>query len=123
MNTQGDKRHPRPQKGPWLTEIVEGDPFQVAGREVVPLVRVTGRVQRRASLHTGGIGGQGYGLVHMRPVAILDNGEDGHSAQERHQIHNETARAIGGLVLAALLIPWLTKLLIYLWRRLDSRRS
>jgi hypothetical protein len=107
------------QRGPWLTEIVKGDPIQVAGREIVPLVRVTRRVQRRASLHSDRVGGQGYGLVTMRPIAVLDNGKDG----ERHQIRNETARAIGGLVLAALLIPLLTTLLIFVYRSVKDRQS
>lgn len=121
MTDQGDKRHPRAQKGPWLTELVEGDPLQVAGRELVPLVRLTSRVRRRASLYSDGVDGQGYGFVHMRPVAILDKGESEQINQEHHQIRDETARAIGWLALVALVIPWLAALLDYLSRRLDNR--
>jgi ABC-type nickel/cobalt efflux system permease component RcnA len=56
----------------------------------------------------------------MRPVAIVDRGEDGQHAQERHKIHNQTARAIGWLGLAALLIPCVATLLVYVFRRQDG---
>jgi hypothetical protein len=109
----------RVQKGPWPTEVVEGDPLQVKGREVVPFVRVTRGVRRRATLRSDSLAGQGYGFVHMRPVAIVDKEGNG----GRHQIRNETAWVIGWLALAALLIPWIATLLIYLSRRLDTKHS
>lgn len=123
MTDQGDRRHRGTQNGPWQTELVEGDPLPVAGRELVPLVRVTRFVQRRASLSGNGIAGEGYGLVHMRPVAILDRGENGQRVQERRQIRNETARVIGLLTLTALLVPPLAVLLIHLLRRQDDGRQ
>jgi len=116
MMDQGDRGHPRARKGPWLTDVVEGDPLQVAGRELVPFVRVTSWVGRRASLRSGGVSGQGYGFVHVQPVAIVDSGKE----DERHQIRDETARALGRLGLVALLVPLLTMLLIYVSRRLDG---
>jgi hypothetical protein len=122
MTDREHRRRTGAQRGPWQTELVEGDPLPVEGRELVPLVRVTTRVRRRASLHSDGVGGQGSGLVHMRPVAILDRGEDGR-VHERHQIRSRTARAIGGLALTALLVPCLAMVLVYLGRRLIDRRS
>lgn len=121
MTARARKQHTRPQRGPWVTKLVEGAPLQVAGRELVPLVRVTSWVRRRASLYSHGVGGQGYGFVHMRPIAILDKGENGEFGQEHHSIRNETARAIGWLALAAVVIPWLAMLLVYLARRSASK--
>ncbi len=104
------EREPRP------TRVVEADPLHVNGRELVPLVRVTSRAKRRASLYEDGLAGQGYGLVHMRPVAVLDK-------EDRHSIHNQTARAVGWLILVAMLIPWLTALIVIVSRWLDGKHS
>ena len=104
------------REAPALTEVVEGDPLPVYGRELVPLVRVTSRAKRRASLYKDGLTGQGYGFVHMRPIAVLDR-------DERHPIHNQTARTIGWLILVAMLMPWLTALLVSLSRRLGGKPS
>jgi hypothetical protein len=116
----GGARRTKQQKGPWLTELVEGDALVVEGRELVPLVRVTSWVRRRASLGDEGIEGQGYGFVHMKPVAILEERDDG---ELRHQIRNGTASVLGWLAVAALVIPGMAILLIYLWRKLDDERS
>ncbi len=122
MTDQEHRRRARTQKGPRQTELVEGDPLPIEGRELVPLVRVTRRVQRRASIYSDGVNAQVLGLVHLRPIAILDREEDGR-VHERHQIRNGTARAIGRLALAALLISCLATMLIYLGRRLIDRHS
>jgi uncharacterized spore protein YtfJ len=101
-------------RGPLVTALVEGDPIQLDGHELVPVVRVTSRVKRRAVLRDEGVGGWGYGAVHMRPVAVLERGEN---SQLRHSIHNESARTIRWLILVAVLIPWLAALLVTLSRR------
>ena len=113
MKGKGE-RGPVPKK-----EVVEADSLQVHGRELIPLVRVTNRARRRASLHKDGLTGSGYGFVHMRPIAILDKERDG----KRHPIHNQTARMIGGLILFAFLIPWLSGLLVLLCRRSQGKSS
>ena len=111
----------RAKKGPWLTELVEGDPIRVEGRELVPMVRVTSRMQRRASLCDERVSGRGHGFIYMRPVAILDEGANGQGPQEHHPIRNGTARLVGWMALAAFLIPWLATLLVYLSRKSDNR--
>jgi hypothetical protein len=110
----------RPERGPLLTEVVEGNPLQIAGREVVPLVRLRGRMRRRASLRGDDVGGQGYGFIDIRPVALVDR-RDGDEAYLR--IPNGTVRAIGWRLLVALIVPWLAILLVQLSRQLDSGRS
>jgi len=108
------------QKRPLLTEIIEGEPLHIEGRELVPLVRVTSLVKRRASLSGDRIHGRAYGFVRMRPVALLEKMGD---KEQRHRIQNGTLRVLSWLVLVALAVPWLAALLIYLWRRREERRS
>lgn len=107
------------RKGPFVTRVVEAQPILVEGRELVPLVRVTSRVQRRASLRSDRVRGQGFAFVDLRPVAVLDRGGNGQLIQRRHEVRNETTRVMSRLALAVFLIPCLAKLLIYLSRRLD----
>jgi hypothetical protein len=108
------------QKRPLLTEIIEGEPIQVEGRELVPLVRVTSLVKRRASLSGDRVHGRAYGFVRMRPVALLEKKGD---EEQRHRIQNGTVRVLSWLALVALAVPWLAALLTYLWRRREERCS
>ena len=99
---------------PAMGEIVEGQPIRVGARELVPLVRVTGRVRRRAFVGSDRVGAQGWGFVRMRPVAILERDEAG---ERRIPIEDKTAQALGGLLLAALVIPLLLALAVRLVRK------
>jgi hypothetical protein len=110
----------RLRHSPLMTETVRGDPIQVRGRELVPLVRVTSRVRRRASVGGGGVSGAGWGFVYMRPIAILDrNGAGVH----RLPVRSETARSILWLFVVSLIVPLIALLLIYLSRRPDDKAS
>ncbi len=102
---------------PTMGEIVEGQPIRVGARELVPLVRVTGRVRRRAFVGSDRVGAQGWGCVRMRPVAILER--DG-AGERRIPIEDKTAQALGGLLLAALVIPLLLTLVVRLVRKSSS---
>ena len=105
-----DKRRERPL----VTEIVEGDPIQVEGGKLVPIVRMT-RYSRREALVTGkGTAGQGRHFVSMSPVAIL---EQRGSEEQRIIIRDETERTIKQLLLVALVVPFIAALLIYVSRR------
>lgn len=101
---------------PRLVELIKGEPLVVSGQRLVPLVRVTSRVRREADLSGDAVGGQGLGFVHMRPVAILDEGND----EQRHEVHDPTARALGRLLFIALLMPWLATLAVILVRRMQT---
>jgi uncharacterized spore protein YtfJ len=83
-------------------ETIEGRPIHVEGRELVPVVRVETDVRRQAFVGANRLAGEGTGFVHMRPVAILERGEGG---ARRIPIHDRTAQLLGGLLLAALIIP------------------
>lgn len=105
---------------PLRTEVIEGDPIQVRGRELVPLVRKISYVQRRASVGDGRVAGQGWGFVSLSPTAVLvHGGESG-----RHLvIRDQTAAWIRWLLLAALLVPCVAAILIYASHRSDGCAS
>ncbi len=103
---------------PLTMEIVEGDPIQVEGRELTPSVRVTSWVRRRASVGEGVVG-QGWGVVHMRPLAVLDRSDDG---QAPLLIHDRTARSIRRLFFVALVVPCVAAVLMCLARRVTRRK-
>jgi hypothetical protein len=104
MNRQDVKR-----QGPWMTEMVEGEPFCVGGRELVPLVRVTSRVRRQALVGSSRVTGRGWGLVRMQPVALLERSEAGDRCIP---IQDETAQTLDRLFLAALIVPLLAALVL-----------
>lgn len=96
MNKQRVER-----QGPLVTKIVEGEPIRVGARELVPLVRVTTYARRRAHVGSGRLSGQGWGFVHLRPVAIVERSVAG---KRRLPIRDKTAQMISGFVLAAIII-------------------
>jgi hypothetical protein len=99
VNGQADR-----ERGPVVSEVVQGEPVQVGDRELVPLVRVTTHLRRRAFVGTDRTSGDGWGLVRLRPVAILERSEAG---ERRLSIPDRTAQALGGFLLAAFIIPLL----------------
>ena len=107
---------------PTMGEIIEGQPIRVGARELVPLVRVTGRVRRQAFVGSDRVGAQGWGFVRMRPVAILERDEalalsDAEGCERRIPIEDKTAQSLGRLLLAALVIPLLLALAVRLVRK------
>lgn len=103
-----------------LTEIARGEPIQVGEHEFTPLVRVTNMIRRRAYVGSNAVMGQGWGFVHMRPVAILLQGE---GDEQCLRIRDETARSIRRRLLAALLVGCLGAILVRLARRSRGRLS
>jgi hypothetical protein len=102
-----------------MTEIVEGDPIHVEGRELVPLVRIMSRVRRKAVLGNGGVEARGWGFVQFRPLALLDRDEDG---ERRLAFRDQTARSISWLLLIALVVPCVAIILMYLSGRVSDRK-
>jgi uncharacterized spore protein YtfJ len=97
-----------------MVKTIEGKPIRVEGRELVPVVRVEADVRRRAFVGTHGVAGEGAGLVRVRPVALVERGEAG---ERRILIPDRTAQLLGGLLLAALVIPALMLLAERIARR------
>jgi len=99
---------------PVVSEVVEGEPVRVGGRELVPLVRMTTRMQRRALVGTRWVTGRGWGAARLRPIAILERSEEG---ERRIPIRDKTAQALGGFLLAAFIIPLLLAVAVRLARK------
>lgn len=98
-----------------MIEIVEGEPVLVAERELVPIVRVEADMQRRAFVGSSGTAGEGAGFVHLQPIAILERSGMG---ERRIPVQDRTAQWLGGLLLAALVVP----VLMIIAERIARRR-
>ena len=109
-------RHfPKDQGGsPAFSRVIEGRPIEVQDRELVPLVRVTSWVKRRATLRGDEVGAQGYGFVHLRPVGVVERRG---ATQHRHKIRDQTMHSLLALGLAFFLVPCVAMLLIHILRR------
>ncbi len=97
-----------------MSEVVEGEPICVEGRELVPLVRVTSRVRRHVFVGADRLAGGGWGFVRLQPVAILERGG---GDERRIPIQDRTAQVLGGLLLAAFIIPLLLAAAVRLTRK------
>ena len=97
-----------------MTEIIEGEPIRVEGRELVPIVQVTSRGRRQAVVGTHRLAGQGWGWVRLRPVAILERSEAG---VRRYPIPDSTARVLSRLFLVAVIVPLLLGLVVWVTGR------
>lgn len=97
------------KQGPLMTEVFEGKPIRIGGRELVPLVRVTSRVRRQALVGSSRVTGRGWGFVRMQPVALLERSEVG---ERRIPIQDETTQTLDRLFLVALIIPLLAAIVL-----------
>jgi hypothetical protein len=97
-----------------ISKLVEGEPIHAGEREIVPLVRATIYGRRRAFVGSDRLTGEGWGVVHMRPVAIVERSETG---ERRIPIQDKTAQILGGLLLAAFIVPMLLGMAVHLARR------
>ena len=99
---------------PLVTRIVEGEPILVGERELTPVVRMTTYARRRAFVGSDRLDGQGWGFVHLHPVAILERSR---GRERRILIEDKTTQALSGLLLAAFIIPLLLLLAVRLARK------
>jgi len=105
------------RRGPLVSEVFEGKTVRVGEWELAPVVRVTTYVRRRAFVGAGGLTGGGWGFVHLRPVAVVERSAAG---ERRIPIQDQTAQMLGGLLLAAFVIPLLLALAVRLAHRGSS---
>ncbi len=94
-----------------MIEVIKGKPIRVGARELLPLVRVETHVRRQAFVGGTGLTGRGYCRVRMRPVALVERSEAG---EHRIPLQDRTAQVVGGLLLAAFVIPLLLALAVRL---------
>jgi len=105
---------------PLMTETVEGEPIHVQGRKLVPVIRMTSRVRRKAVLSNGGVEAHGWGFVQLCPIALLDRSEEG---WQRLAVRDQTGWWIRWLLLIALAVPCVAVILICLARRFGAHTS
>jgi uncharacterized spore protein YtfJ len=110
-----ERRQNGSNRKPTMTsEIIEGEPIRVGEREIVPVVRVTSHDGRRAHVGSHQAGGYGWGFVQLTPIAILERSPAG---EHRLPIQDQTAQALGRLLLAACIIPLLLGVLVSVARK------
>jgi uncharacterized spore protein YtfJ len=94
-------------------KTVQGQPYYVDGRKLVPVVRIVAFGKARATVGTHRIGGIGSGFVWMKPLAVLEETPEG---ERRIAVTDGTATALRGLLgvaatitLALVAIRWLVR--------------
>jgi hypothetical protein len=90
----------------------------VRGRILIPVARVTTRVEHQGTVGTGGISGQGGGLVIVRPLALIEQ-RDGEELT--WPIQDLTALVLRQMFLVAVLVATASVALILL-NRLSGKR-
>ncbi len=106
-------------KQPWTTEEIRGDPIPIQGREFIPVVKRVSRIWRQATFGTRWSGSRGGGLVWLQPHAIVERQPDG--TERRIDIPDPTRAALGGMLVAVLLMPLLFLLVASLAAMLRRR--
>jgi hypothetical protein len=106
---------------PWETRILEGDPYQLGGRELTPVVQMQSLFRRQVTFGTNNSSGYGGGLIWLKPIAVVERDTDGN---ERHiAIVDEAGMAIKGMLIAAAILPIAYAIvagLASIWRRQRS---
>lgn len=92
---------------------LEGKPIRCAGREIAPVTRVDLCARRQVHIGTGAPSGKGWASVRLRPVAIIER--DG-MTERRIAIPDRTTQLLGGLLLAAFILPFLLAIAVRLAR-------
>ena len=92
-------------------ETVHGEPYEVGGRRLIPVARITSYGKARATIGTKQVSGLGGRFVQVTPLAVVDETPEG---ERRIDIADRTSRAMLNLVLGAVvtvlvlgLIRWL----------------
>jgi hypothetical protein len=109
---------------PWETTLREGDPIQVRGREIVPVVKVRSILRRQLTFGTEASSGGGGGLMWLQPESVIVRDVDGN--EERIAIVDATGMAILWMLLGALFLPVVylfVASLAFVWRRSRARQQ
>lgn len=97
---------------------VRGEPYYIAGRKLIPVVRIVSFGRARATIGTEQSGGRAVGFVWIKPLAVLEADGEG---ERRIPITDATASAVYGLLGSALALTLFLAAVRWLGRRL--RRS
>ena len=104
------------RQAPFRVKTVRGQPYDVGGRKLVPVVRIVSFGRARGTIGLNGVTGRGAGFALLLPVAIEEKTAEG---KRRINTTDTTATVLGGLFGAAVLMTvffgvtrWLVR-----WRR------
>jgi hypothetical protein len=96
------------------TELVRGEPLQVNGRRLVPLVRRTSGVHRRARFGQQSTSAGGGGFVLLHPVGLVEQrGEK----EVLVPVPDKTVQALLGMLVAGIVLPLILAIGVRLARR------
>jgi hypothetical protein len=76
---------------PYRIEVVQGEPYHVEERMLVPVARITSYGRGRATIGTRNIGGWGLGLAQVKPLAVIEQTAEG---ERRIAIVDATTRTL-----------------------------
>ena len=88
-------------RGPFRTETVRGEPYEIGGKRLIPEARIISFSKARANIGSDQTGGWAGGFVRVTPLAIVHQTAHG---EQRIPIRNATAVALQGLLLGALAV-------------------
>ena len=100
-------------------KTVRGEPYNVGGRELIPVVRVVSFGQARGTVGTRHVGGRGGGFVWIKPLAVIEVTPDG---ERRIPIQDGTAAATRGMLVAAISMTLLFTAIRWLARWIKASR-
>lgn len=86
------------KQGPLRIKTVRGEPYEIAGRTLVPEARIVSFGKARATIEAERISGWGVGFVRTSPVALIEASAEG---ERRIPITDTTFRVTLGLMVAS----------------------
>ncbi len=99
-------------------ETVQGEPYEVGGRRLIPVARIRSFGKAKATVGTRQVSGWGGGFAQVTPVALVEETPEG---ERRIAIADRTSQVVWGLILGAGAIVLLSELILWLVRRKGTR--
>jgi hypothetical protein len=95
--------------GPFTVKVVRGKPIRVYGRTLTLVARIVWAIKHQGTVRQDGVGGQGWGMVHIEPIAVI---EEGGGAVRHLPIQGSTGWMLRRMALAAVVVSALTATLM-----------
>lgn len=102
-------------QGSLRLRTVRGEPYYIAGRKLIPVVRIVSFGRARATIGTEQSGGRAVGFAWIKPLAVLEADAEG---ERRIPIADATASAVYGLLGLTLAMTLFLSAVRWLGRRL-----
>ena len=111
--SEGGNRNEAERGGRFRVEKVRGEPYEVGGRRLIPVARITSFGKARATIGTKQVSGRAGGFVGVTPLAVVEETPEG---ERQIAIADRTWQAARGMVAGAVatllvfgLIRWLVR--------------